>query len=191
MDLAKSLVVFWIAISICCGCRTDGNRYSVTQLVEELENCPVWDTLPPDDQSSREKILMTLKKIAANDRETVYKAIVEYTTRHKDDDWKLGKIFILHRILFKVPSRVKRSEIQFFEGYMGRPYDNETVNPLWPLDESLNTLQGGGRYNGPPYDVLKEYSYLKAKFGYRDLNALSGWHQDGVLPKSRDSSKRN
>lgn len=138
-----------------------------------LEDFPDWTGRKPS-WVQRNRFRNTAQELGKLDSDALRSAISSYLAAipAADQFEARGKIYVLNRYLFAVPSG-PHPEVRRFGGFWdARPkaYSHQYL-PLWPLevDRSGNLVvsHGMGGYMGPGYRALQEFDYFRDEFGRR------------------------
>ena len=128
------------------------------------------------DIASREDLLKRIDAVALEDTVVLRDALERYVSKRQAEDnysiGEMGKLFILNRYLFNVPSSSELKQASFFGTLVLRDSENERyVNLLWPLKIENNgklTLVGEfSGYFGPDFRAVEEFDYFNRRFGRR------------------------
>ncbi len=134
----------------------------VQAIVKQIAALPPWAGLTQDDKAAVDDLLEKLRQFEKVDEPVLRNAVELFLEDLQDptDTNEVSKIFVLNRYYFKVPA----TEVRALGGWFA-------VNMCWPLEfdsAGKPSLTGSFRgYSGPPYDAIKEFHYLKDKFGRR------------------------
>jgi len=144
-------------------------------LVEMLDAAPDWTRMQRGATESKRELLSVLEEIARQGVDNARAVVEEYARRASEAPGKmdvdeLGNVFILNRVLFRVPARVRAEKARFFGGWAGVPHGGGYVDMLWPLvlENGQLRLEGEFRgYYGDVYDALGEFDYFLSEYGVR------------------------
>ena len=133
-------------------------------------------------------MLKRIDAVALEDTVVLRDALERYVSKRQAEDnysiGEMGKLFILNRYLFNVPSSSELKQASFFGAWYGVPENERYVNLLWPLKIENNgklTLVGEfSGYFGPDFRAVEEFDYFHRRFGCRVRNGRG----KGDVPKS-------
>lgn len=143
-------------------------------VVDILSKTPGWSTIGPEDGESRQKLLSLLSSLDTVRTNDIRAGVVEYleTLKGASSLNDLSKIFILNRLLFRVPVDENRNRARFFGGWRGVPFVGDKVNMMWPVatDSQGRLIISGifSGYSGEDYWALSEFDHFTTTYGRRN-----------------------
>jgi hypothetical protein len=195
--MVRACTIFWVVVAVLLGCsRQSSERDSGTpalgaeamSLVKTLDQMPDWTSISVNDPAvaRHAEIESACREVAKHSTETIRLAFAYYEQNRFPDLAAEGKLFVLNRYLFDVPSLVRRDSPYFrLYGGWGAPESGEPRNPQptdtldlrWPWsvgpDGELRLTGHFGGYMGPPYDALGEFDFWSANFNRRKINGVT------------------
>lgn len=89
------------------------DKESIKNIFEILQSCPAWVNTSSEDREIRQHILEQMKKISHYDIQDIRDALIIYVTsvysKTSDIHADLGKIYVLNRYVFDVPTSPLRA----------------------------------------------------------------------------------
>lgn len=162
-----------------------GNSRSEAILIaRELQGCPVWIEIPPQDADRRRRITDIYLDIARHPTEVIRAGVHMYVSSYMPSDPRYieagYKVFALERVVFEVPLRFRTGE-RFPYSTLGNPsIQNETtyIDFLWPYSigrdgQLVLSGFGVGQLSGPPYNALADFDQMVARLARRSLTTPS------------------
>lgn len=151
----------------------DTKARNVEIIVNELQNCPCWLYVAPNDLKTRKKITDTYLRLSIYDTSTIHAGVKKYLNQGGGYDLQeIGKVFSLIRVLFKLPQHYT---------FTGEPFsplqspvrDDGSVDLLWPYstDASGHLVLTGGDgkffFDGSLWNELADFDHLASRFPRR------------------------
>ncbi|NQT20207.1 MAG: hypothetical protein HQ592_10925 [Planctomycetes bacterium] len=162
-------------------------------VLAELEAMPDWSSLRAKKQTRKQRrIEQSVKRIAEHNLGDIRAAMECYIGVSKEDPLSVdGKLLILNRYVFDVPTTVRRDSSHFAHVITGwwsqpmscdpyDPQDSDEISSLWPWSKNeKGELRLTGRANdggiaihrGPRIGVLGDFDYYREHFGRREFPA--------------------
>jgi hypothetical protein len=140
-----------------------------------IERCPSWPNMNMKDIERKSRILESLKAISRYPLDEIRfaeKQLVNNKLKMNYSAGEMGKLYMLNRMIFNVPSKMEVGSKQF-ASFEGIPHDKDSADGVWPLlftDDGQIQLVGQFRgYCGPPYIAFREFDYFKGRYPRRKL----------------------
>jgi len=147
----------------------------IEAIISVLRNCPPFIDVYPTNVQTRRAIvdkLNTIRKFSLETIKAAEKAVVKSGT---GESFRVDcNIYVLHRLLFRVPRRAKGDAARTFGGFWVHS-DGKGLHILWPLKETaegglvLTGYSEGLGYMGPGYDPIAEFDFFRKTFGLRKV----------------------
>ena len=157
-----------------------------TFIAEELQHCPLWIDIPPQDTDRRQQIANIYLNIARYPTEVIWAGVHIYVDSYTQLDHRYieagYKVFALERVVFNVPARFRVGE-RFPYSTLGNPSipENTTtyIDFLWPYSigsagQLVLSGFGVGQLSGPPYNPIADFDQMVARLPRRPLATPSG-----------------
>ncbi len=151
------------------------SQTDIQMIVSVLRACPMFMEVGTSDIETRNAIVERLNAIRKFNLETIRAAEKAIVASPIEADIRAQfSIYVFHRLLFKIPRRVRGDAARTFGGFIVSS-DSEGLNLLWPLKENDKgdlTLTGraeGLGYMGPGYDPLAEFDFFRRTFALRKI----------------------
>jgi hypothetical protein len=157
-----------------------------TFIAEELQHCPLWKDVPPQDTDRRQQITDIYLNLARYPTEIIRAGVYLYVNSHALLDPQYiesgYKVFALERVVFKVPARFRVGE-RFPYATLGNPLVPEGaatyIDFLWPYSTgSAGQLVlsgfGVGQLSGPPYNAMADFDEMAGRLPRRLLDTSAG-----------------
>lgn len=153
------------------GMEGDLPRNTVSVLESVMSRCPSWVRTDYKNMANKGAVVPLLAELRRVPINSLRSEVAEFQNKHRFDLDAMGKLYVLNRVLFNVPQRLRVGSVPFFGGWAGVPVQGGFVNAMWPLSLAADgTLLLTGKlrgYGGEPYDALGEFDHFLRRFGVR------------------------
>lgn len=160
-----------VVIFLCANCSACQGKEALS-MVDEFDKAKSW--VAGFNKQQNELFLKICSNICRQDKKEVRQFIKKFLKKKGNEInlADLGKIYILNRLYFDLPSKERLDKARFFGGWIGVPVFNEKeVNILWPLsknkDGSIFIEYPFEGYLGEAYQALEEFDWMERNYKKR------------------------
>lgn len=154
------------------------NSPKALSLEEEYNSLKTWPTEGDLTNSDWNNYVRIAKLVQNTDSELVKKSMDAFISKITIDDPRdeyESKLFLLMRVVFKLPEAAPKEDLRSFKGWnnwSSSYLETDRANLSWPVswkNGNPSLLSNYSGSEGLPYSASSEYEYFLKKYPFREL----------------------